>query len=283
MSTIENKVVMVTGASSGLGKALAVALLDQGARVAATFRRQDQADAFTAGAAGRGLGVVLDVTDAGAVELGVAKVLEQFGRIDVLANNAGAGLVGAIEETSEAEAQRLFDVNFFGGLRMIRAVLPAMRAQRSGHILQFSAIGGFTGVAGLGVYAAAKAATDILGEGLAKELAPLGINTTVLTIGIFETEFAGRSLGYVDAEIDDYQATPVWAFRSFIGKLQGKQPNDAARGAEAIIELIAADAPPVHAALGADAIEVMETKIAAVQQDLQGWESNARSAQKAPA
>ncbi len=283
MSSIENKVVLVTGASSGLGKELALALVRRGARVAATFRRQDQADAFTSSAAGRGLGVLLDVTDPATIEQGVAKVLEQFGHIDVLANNAGAGLVGAIEETSEEDAQRLFDVNFFGGLRMIRAVLPSMRAQRSGRILQFSAIGGFAGVPGLGVYAAAKAATDILGEGLAKELAPLGINTTVLTIGIFETEFAGRSLDYVADEIDDYKDTPAGAFRGFIGSLQGKQPNDAARGAEAIIQLIAAEDPPVHAALGSDAIEVMETKMAAVRQDISAWELNARSTQKAAA
>ncbi len=283
MKSIEDKVVLVTGASSGLGKELAEALIAEGALVAATFRQREQADDFTTRSSGRGLGVVLDVTDAGAVEQGVAAVRERFGRIDVLANNAGAGLVGAVEETSEAEAERLFDVNFFGGLRMVRAVLPTMRAQGSGHILQFSAVGGFTGVPGLGVYAAAKAATDVLGEGLAKELAPLGIATTVLTIGIFETEFAGRSLGYVEAQIPDYERTPAGQFRGFIGNLQGRQPNDAARGAQAIIRLMTADEPPVHAALGGDAIEIMESKMAAVQQDLERWEHNARSTAKAAA
>lgn len=219
----------------------------------------------------------MDITDMASIEAGVHKVVDRFGRIDVIANNAGVGTVGAVEETSDEEARRIFDVNFFGGLAVTRAVLPTMRQQHSGHILQFSAIGGFLGYPGLGVYSAAKGATDIVGEALAGELQPLGIHVTVLTIGIFHTEFAGRSLVYTDRVIDDYADTPAGKFRSMIGSLQGKQPNDPVKGAAAIIRLLEADNPPVHAALGADAQEGMRQKLANIEAELSAWKNNAAS------
>lgn len=275
--SISNKVVLVTGGSSGLGKELAEKLLASGAKVAATFRQTWQAETFTQSNPGKALGLVMDITDQQTVKQGVEKLISTFGRVDVLANNAGVGTVGAIEETSEKETRKVFDVNFFGGLALIRSVLPHMRQQRSGHILQFSSIGGFTGVSGLGVYAAAKAATDILGEGLATEVKPLGIDVTVLTLGVFETQFAGGSLCYTEQQIEDYSATPAGQFRGFIGSLQGKQPNDAGKGAQAIINLIEADSPPVHAALGGDALGGMRNKMANLENELKVWESNALS------
>lgn len=280
--SLENKIVLVTGVSSGLGHELAQQLLKQGARVAGTFRQPEQAQAFEATHPDRALGLVMDITDTAAIEAGVRQVIERFGRIDVLANNAGAGMVGAVEETSEAETRRIFDVNFFGGLAVTRAVLPTMRQQRSGHILQFSAIGGFLGYPGLGVYSAAKGATDIAGEALAGELKPFGIHVTVLTIGIFHTEFAGRSLSYTDQVIDDYTDTPAGKFRNMIGGLQGKQPNDPAKGAAAIIQLIQTDHPPVHAALGADAQGGMRKKLANIEAELSLWEANATSTAREP-
>ena len=275
--SLEDKTVLITGVSSGLGKELAARLLAKGANVAGTFRRADQADAFSAGDPNRALGVVMDITDTGAVDAGVKTVVDRFGRIDILANNAGAGTVGAVEETADAEARRIFDVNFFGGLSVTRAVLTAMRAQKSGHIFQFSAIGGFLGYPGLGVYSAAKGATGIVGEALAGELGPLGIKVTVLTIGIFHTEFAGTSLAYAENEIADYAETSAGKFRGMIGGLQGKQPNDPTKGAAAIIELMEADKPPVHAALGADAMGGMRKKLAGIEADLAAWEANAAS------
>lgn len=276
-TSVENKVVLITGVSSGLGRELAHQLLDRGALVAGTFRQPEQAKAFEAAHPDLALGVVMDVTDTAAIEAGVQQVVDRFGRIDVLANNAGVGTVGAVEETSDEEARRIFDVNFFGGLAVTRAVLPTLRQQRSGHILQFSAIGGFLGYPGLGVYSAAKGATDIVGEALAGELKPLGINVTVLTIGIFHTEFAGRSLIYTDQVIDDYTDTPAGKFRNMIGGLQGKQPNDPAKGAAAIIQLMQAENPPIHAALGADAQGGMRKKLANIEAELSLWEANATS------
>ncbi len=276
-TSVENKVVLITGVSSGLGRELARQLLNRGALVAGTFRQADQATAFEAIAPKRALGVVMDITDPATIGSGIRQVVNRFGRIDILANNAGAGTVGAVEETSDAEVRRIFDVNFFGGLAVTRAVLPIMRQQRSGHIFQFSAIGGFLGYPGLGVYSAAKGATDIVGEALAGELKPLGINVTVLTIGVFQTEFAGRSLAYTGRVIDDYAATPAGQFRTAIGGLQGKQPNDPVNGAAAIVALMESDNPPVHAALGADAMGGMRQKIANLEAELHHWEANAAS------
>jgi len=277
MKSINGKVALVTGASSGLGLELVRQLLEKGALVAATFRKQQEVDAYNSTHAAQGLGILVDVTDDASVKAGVAYVLDRFGRIDVVANCAGAGTVGAVEEISDAEARRVFDLNFFGGLNIIRAVTPAMRKQRSGHIIQFSAIGGFIGYPGMGVYSAAKGATDILGEALAGELAPFNIATTVLTIGVFETQFAGRSLAYAEHKIDDYADTPAGKFRGAIGGLQGKQPNVPEKGAQAIIHLMEADHPPVHAALGADAMAGMRAKIAKIEQELVQWQDNAIS------
>lgn len=277
MKSVSGKVVLVTGASSGLGHELAHQLLEKGALVAATFRKQAEVDAYNAKHEKQGLGVLADVTDDAAVKAGVAQVLARFGRIDIVANCAGAGIIGAVEEFSDAEARRVFDLNFFGGLNVIRAVTPAMRQQGSGHVIQFSAIGGFIGFPGMGVYSAAKGATDILGEALAAELAPFGVAVTVLTIGIFETQFAGRSLAFAANKIEAYDNTPAGKFRGAIGNLQGKQPNVPEKGAAAIINLMEADHPPVHAALGADATGGMRRKMAGVEQELALWEANASS------
>ena len=279
--TITDKVVLVTGASSGLGKALATALLRRGAKVAATFRKQDQADAFTGSHPQNALGVVMDITDTAAIDSGVSTIVDRFGRIDILANNAGVGTLGAVEETSDAEARRIFDVNFFGALAVNRAVLPIMRQQGSGHIFQYSAIGGFIGYPGLGVYAAAKGATDIVGEALAAEVKPLGIDVTVLTIGIFETEFAGTSIKHTDATIADYADTPAGKTKGMFETLQGNQPNVPENGADAIIALMEADAPPVHAALGADAMGGMRKKMGDIEGELAAWEANAASTARA--
>ncbi|MEM6790740.1 MAG: oxidoreductase [Myxococcota bacterium] len=271
--TLTDRVIFITGVSSGLGRSLAAHLLDRGAHVAGTVRRADQVAAFEALAPGRALGVVLDVTDPAAVERGVSAVVERFGRIDVLVNNAGFGMVGAVEETSDEEARRIFETNFFGNHRMTRAVLPTMRAQGSGHVLFASAVGGFTGFPGLGVYSAAKGATDILAEALRGEVAPLGIDVTVLTLGIFRTDFAGRSLAHTARELEAYAETPAGKFRGFIGNLSGKQPNDPERAAAAIATLLEADEPPMHLALGPDALGVMRKKLGELENDLNAWET----------
>ncbi|MEM6752229.1 MAG: oxidoreductase [Cyanobacteria bacterium P01_C01_bin.38] len=272
MSDIRDKTVIITGVSSGLGRALAQKILEKGGRVAGTFRNKSQMSEFEAVAPGRAVALEMDITNPAQIKAGVEKAIATFGRIDVLANNAGHGLVGAIEETSELEAQRMLDINFMGSLRVIRALLPQMRQQKSGHIINYSAIGGFTGFPGLGVYSAAKAAVDIMGEALAGEVKPLGINVTILTIGIFRTDFAGRSLQHTEQILDAYKATPAGKFRGFISNLAGNQPNDPELAAEAMIKLIESEQPPLHLALGNDAIKTINTKIEQLQEDIKAWE-----------
>ncbi|WP_019507083.1 oxidoreductase [Pleurocapsa sp. PCC 7319] len=272
MTNIETKKVLITGVSSGLGRALAQKILERGGCVAGTLRDKSQMSEFEALAPGRAVAVEMDITNPEQVKVGVEKAITTFGQIDVLANNAGHGLVGAIEETSDLEAQRMLDTNFLGNLRVTRAILPQMRQQKSGHIINYSAIGGFTGFPGLGVYSAAKAAVDIMGEALAAEVKPLGINVTILTVGIFRTDFAGRSLQHTEQVLDDYQETPAGKFRGFIDNLSGNQPNDPELAAEAIIKLIESDKPPLHLALGNDAIKTIQDKIERLQQDVRAWQ-----------
>src|SRR5262249_42380661 len=165
------------------------------------------------------------------------------------------------EETSTDEAHEVFETNFFGQFNITRSVLPFMRAQSTGHILVASAIGGFTGVAGLGIYSAAKAAADVMNEALAQEVAPFGIKITVLTLGIFRTPFAASSLRQTASVMTEYARTPAGRFRTFIGGLSGRQPNDPARAAQAILQVVSAEKPPLHLALGSDALEVMNAKV----------------------
>ncbi|MCA2666600.1 MAG: SDR family NAD(P)-dependent oxidoreductase [Dolichospermum sp.] len=271
-NNLNDKVVLITGVSAGLGLALAKKLLTEGAYVAGTLRNREQIAQFEDLNPLKAFGVEMDITDHDAVESGVQKVLDRFGRIDVLANNAGSGMVGAVEETSEEEVKRIFDVNFFGGLRLIQAVLPTMRQQQSGHILQFSAVGGFIGYPGLGVYCAAKAATDILGEVLAQELEPFNIKTTVLTIGIFRTEFPAKASSTAKI-LPEYVGTPASKLRDLFGSLTGKQPNDPDKGADLIVQVLKSDHSPLHLPLGGDAIGVMRGKIAKLQEDIAAWEN----------
>ena len=272
MGHINNKTVLITGVSSGLGRALAQKILERGGRVAGTLRNRSQMADFEALASGRAVAIEMDITNSQQVQAGIEKAIAAFGRIDVLANNAGHGLVGAVEETSDEEAQRMLDTNFLGSLRVTRAMLPHMRQQQSGHIINYSAIGGFTGFPGLGVYSAAKAAVDIMSEALAKEVKPFGVDVTILTVGIFRTDFAGRSLQHTKQILDAYQETPAGKFRGFIDNLSGNQPNDPQLAAEAIIKLIESDEPPLHLALGNDALKTIQDKIEQLQQDVRAWQ-----------
>jgi NAD(P)-dependent dehydrogenase (short-subunit alcohol dehydrogenase family) len=271
--TVTRKNWLITGVSSGIGRALAEAALAAGHVVAGTVRKPEQIGEFKKLSPGRAKAVMLDVTKSDGVVPGVRAAAKALGgRIDVLVNNAGWGLVGAIEETSEEEVRDVFEVNFFGQLNVTRAVMPIMRAQGSGHILAASAVGGFTGFAGLGVYSAAKAALDVMNEALAQEVEPFGIKVTVLTLGIFRTNFASSSLKQTATVMTEYAETPAGRFRGFIGGLTGKQPNDPARGAQAILKAVAAENPPLHLALGGDALGMMQKKIASLQRDIATWE-----------
>ena len=236
----------VTGAASGFGREIARYVLASGGRVVATARDIGKLEEF---AGPNALLLPLDVTDAAAVNDAVGQAERHFGGIDRLVTAAGYGLIAAVEEATEAELRQLFETHFFGTLSAIRAVLPDMRRRRSGHILTFSSIAGFTGAAGTALYAAAKFAVEGLSEGLAKEVAPLGIRVTIVEPGPFQTDFFTTSRRMGERRIADYDAT-AGAYRIRAGKPDPWLPGDPARGAAAIAAVAGMEAPPLRLLLG---------------------------------
>lgn len=265
------RVWFITGVSTGLGKALAEAALSDGDCVAGTFRKAEQMKTFEQINSERALAIQMDVRDEAQVRAGVQAALERFGRIDVLVNNAAHGFIGAIEETTDAEARALFDVNVFGALHVLRAVIPHMRQRRSGHILNLSSQGGMVGYQGSSLYCATKHALEAISEGMAKEIAHLGIKVTIVEPSVFRTDFAGRSMVLAKQVIEDYAPT-VGQRRTGIKTIDGNQRGDPARAARAMIEIVNSPNPPLRLALGADALKVMREKIAGVLHDYETWE-----------
>jgi NAD(P)-dependent dehydrogenase (short-subunit alcohol dehydrogenase family) len=269
---------LVTGASRGLGAQIAQEALDAGHCVIATARRPEEVRArFAAADPGQLTPAALDVTDAAAA-LAVAKIAEErFGGVDVLVNNAGRGLLGAVEEVSDSEARAVYDTNVFGLMNVLRAVLPGMRARRSGHVFNISSVGGFTTGTGWGVYGSTKFAAEGLSEALAQELAPLGIRVTIVEPGYFRTDFLdSSSLHRAAAVLDDY-ADSAGRVREVATSRNHDQPGDPAKAARAIVELAASAEPPLRMQLGRDSVERVEAKLRSVQTELDQWRAVALS------
>jgi NAD(P)-dependent dehydrogenase (short-subunit alcohol dehydrogenase family) len=268
--TTNPAVWLITGVSSGFGRSLAEAVLARGDTVVGTVRNDAQIAPFESLAPGRAHGVLLDVTDTAAVPRAVAQALERAGAIDVLVNNAGYGLFGALEEVSDAQARQLFDTNVFGTVNAIRAVLPHFRERNRGHIVNFSSVAGVIGIAGCSFYCASKHAIEGLSESLAQELHPFGIGVTLVEPGGFRTNFAGGSLKWSENEMPDYSET-VGKMRRYMSSYHGTQTGDPAKAAEAIVRAVSADAPPLRLPLGPDAVDVVRKKLASVQHNLETW------------
>ncbi|MCE7008257.1 oxidoreductase [Kibdelosporangium philippinense] len=255
----------VTGASRRLGAEIVEKALAAGHQVVATARDTD------AILGDKVLPVALDVTDEAQAADAVRLAVEKFGRIDVLVNNAGRGLLGAVEEASDAAARAVYETNVFGVLNVIRAVLPTMRAQRSGQIINLSSVGGFVGSAGWGIYNSTKFAVEGLSEALAKEVAPLGIGVTIVEPGYFRTDFLdGTSLHTEATVIDDY-ATTAGATRDRAVTANHAQPGDPAKAAAAIVELAHAENPPLRIQLGRDSFAAVAAKLTFVAQEQDAW------------
>jgi len=265
------KIWFITGASTGLGEALASLLLDKGERVAATFRKPEQVEEFTKKKPGQSLGVLVDVTDAEQIKGAVQQVVTAFGRLDVVVNNAGYGSLGSIEEITEEETQRQFDVNVFGPLRVVRAVLPQMRAQKSGNILNITSVGGMVGLAHAGIYNGSKFALEGLGESLAAQLAPLGIHVTNVEPGPFRTKWAGASATYSETKIADYAPTVGAGLQASLGR-DGNQAGDPVKAAEAMYQLVRLPNPPVHLLLGGFAYKLVREKLQGVLKEIDDFE-----------
>lgn len=263
---------LITGCSTGLGRALALAALEQGHQVVVTSRRvaeiQDIADEHPDTA----LAVALDVTDAAAVTASVATAQNRFGAVDVLVNNAGYGYRAAVEEGDDGDVQALFGVNFFGAVAMIKAVLPGMRERRRGAIVNLSSIGARMSPAGSGYYSAVKNALEGLSASLFKEVAPLGVKVLVVEPGGFRTDFAGRSLQQAATPIADYADT-AGRRRKENDTADGKQPGDPAKAASAILTAVQAERSPFLLMLGRDALDGFHAHARAEQADVQAWET----------
>ncbi len=267
---------LITGIGGGLGRELALAALNRGDKVFGTTRSADGCAEFDALAPGRAFCAVLDFADEGAPTRVVGLCEEQLGQVDVLVNNAGFGVIGAIEEVSGAEMRAQFDVNLFGAIAMIQAVLPAMRARGAGQIVNITSVSGLAPWAGTAIYGASKYALECIGQTLAQEVGPLGIAVTNVAPGGLRTNFAGRSLRLAEREIPAYADTAHFAKRSLTSG-QGKEKGDPARAAATIVAALDAPRPPLHLLLGEDALHYAEGQIEVLQDEMERWRSYSTS------
>jgi NADP-dependent 3-hydroxy acid dehydrogenase YdfG len=266
----QDRVWFITGASSGFGRALADAVLERGERAMLAARRVDRIEAVAARHGDRALAVSLDVTDAGSREGAIRAALARFGQIDVLANIAGRGSLGAVEEFSTNQLREQMELNFFAAAELTRAVLPHMRARRHGHVLNLTSIGGLVSIGGFGAYCAGKFALEAWSEALRDEVAAFGIKVTIVEPGNFRTEFAGDANMRPARQMDEYRSA-IAPIEQFLYGQAGRQPGDPAKAADLMIATVDSAAPPLRLMLGADAYELWDRTVAARNADLGAW------------
>lgn len=275
----QKPVWFITGCSTGFGHELARLLLDNGYRAVVTARNTADLQVFAQSP--NALILKLDVTDARQIDAALKAAVDRFGRIDVLVNNAGFGYFAAVEEGEEEQIRRMFDVNVFGLGQMIRAVLPGMRRQRSGCIVNLSSIGGLVAFPAVGYYNATKFAVEGLSEALLREVEPLGIRVMVVEPSGFRTDFAGRSANESRLVIDDYAAT-AGARRKMLRGNSGKQPGDPLRAVQAIVKAVDSPNSPHHLLLGNAAYDSATAKLDQLLEEFKAWEAVARGADFPP-
>lgn len=270
------KTILITGVSSGFGQALAREALAVGHRVVGTVRNSEALQAFGALDTQRAFGYLLDVTDVERIDEVVGEIESAVGPIDVLVNNAGYGHEGILEESPLAELRRQFDVNVFGAVAMIKAVLPVMRQRRRGHIINITSMGSFITLPGISYYCGSKFALEGISETLSKELVPFNIHVTAVAPGSFRTDWAGRSMVRSPRRLPDYDALfePVRQARQ---EKSGKQLGDPVKAAHAMLALIESQTPPTHLLLGSDALSLVRQKLEALGKEIEQWEKLTRS------
>lgn len=266
-----SKLLLITGVSSGFGRALAQEALAAGHRVVGTVRNEQAKTDFEALSADKAFARILDVTEFDAIDRVVAEIEANVGPVDVLVNNAGYGHEGILEESPLSEMRRQFDVNVFGAVAMMKAVLPFMRERRRGHVLNITSMGGYITMPGIAYYCGSKFALEGISDALAKEVQPFGIAVTAVAPGSFRTDWAGRSMSRTPRSIPDYDAIfePVRKARK---EKSGKQLGDPAKAARAMLAVIHADHPPAHLLLGSDALQLVRSNLSSVASDLCAWE-----------
>jgi len=266
------RVWFITGASSGFGRLLAEEALKAGNKVVATARQRESVEDLEKQYPGKALAVELDVTDAKQIAPAVDATLKTFGRLDVLVNNAGYGLVGALEEVTDAQMEKQINTNVYGVLRVTRAWLPQLRKQKSGHIINLSSIAGIASMQGLGLYNLTKYAVEGVSEALADEVKPLGIRVTLIEPGPFRTDFAGRSADFAENEIADYAETSGKT-KTMLQGYTGTQKGDPLRAVHTMMALVDDENPPLRLLMGALALKRYRSKMKDWAADVDKWEA----------
>ena len=265
-----NKIWFVTGVSSGLGRSIAIAAAQLGHTVIGTLRKESQFKEFEALFPGKTIPVLMDVRNLAQCKSVIDKVVSDFGSIDVLVNNAGYGLIGAVEEFSQEEIRDQMEVNFFGPVQLCQLVLPFMRKQKSGHIFNISSIAGLSGNHALAMYNASKFALEGFSEGLMLETKSLGIQVTIVEPGPFRTKWAGAGLVHAQKTIEDYK--PVTSLlRTRLQNVDGKQPGDPDRAARLICEVALSENAPLRLLLGAPGYQIVEAKLKRMSEEFEKW------------
>ena len=277
MASNQPRVWLITGASSGFGRAIAEAALTAGDTVVAAARRTDALADLVASAPERVTALALDVTDLDRIRAAVAEVLDRYGRVDVLVNNAGRGAIGAAEETSDTELRDLMDLHFFGPAALTRAVLPGMRVRGTGAIIQMSSMGGRFTFPGVGAYSATKFALEGWSEALAKEVERFGIRVLIVEPGAFRTSFNGPGALLISEAIPAYDEQ-IEPLRTGMPDDDGKQPGDPVKAAAAILLALDSTDPPLRLALGNDAVDAIAESLNSAKVELAAWEGVGRSA-----
>lgn len=273
----KQKVWFVTGASKGFGFEIAKAALAAGDKVVATVRKKPEQLANELNNNPDLHVVLLDVTNEEQAKSAAEQAVNKFGKIDVLVNNAGYGLISGVEEASDAEVRKQYDTNVFGLLNVTRAILPYLRKQRSGHVINLSSVLGLGSLAGLGIYGSTKFAVEGITEALALEVAPLGIRVTAVEPGLFRTKFLDES-SYFESKValDDYADT-VGKLRAGVRQLHGTQPGDPEKLGQALVKLVNAEEPPVHLPLGKDSVQLYKGKTAQFEKEIEQWKEVSHS------
>ena len=270
MDAPTSPVWFITGCSSGFGQALAERVLASGGRAVVTARDKTRLAELVGGAGEQALALDLDVTDAGQIAAAVTAAEQRFGRVDILVNNAGYGYMASAEEGEDGEIRALFDANVFGVFAMTRAVLPAMRARRSGYIMTIGSTAGFIAGPAGGFYSASKHAVEGWSDALAGEVNPLGIRVTCVEPGAFRTDWAGRSLKQTRTRIPDYEEV-VGGPQDRTANFTGKQPGDPAKAAELMVRLAESPDPPRHIVLGTSGMRFVTEKLKATLEEIESW------------
>ena len=257
----------ITGISTGFGRELARVVVESGGRVLGTVRKREQIDELAA----EGIdAIVMDVNDQAAVDAGVRSAQGRMGSVDVLVNNAGFGLMGAIEALSIEECTSVMETNFFGALRVTKAFIPMMR-ETGGTIVQISSMAGMVGMAGAGAYCASKFALEGMSDALAEEMAPFGVKVLIVEPGAFRTDFSGRSIKTAHGSVAAYAGMQAGEAPNMIAAYHGNEPGDPVKAARAIIDAVDSRAPPRRLALGADAVGGITAKLDNLKQDIDQW------------